>query len=181
MMSNDKLNSIIREVSRIAGKEPEKRTGRCPSDEDLADYVASAVRGEKIEEGLHRHITECDCCFAKTASAISALTALDKKMDYQGSARVVQKAKSLPRIYPKAKSSYMKRNRYLFVAAAFFLLSFLYRAYFLQFLTAALIFGFKWVMDTGGSRALIMIYDAWQHRKDKDSSRFFKESDRSHF
>jgi hypothetical protein len=28
--------------------------------------------------------------------------------------------------------------------------------------------GFKWVMDTGGSKALIMIYDAWHAKKEPD-------------
>lgn len=180
-MFKNKLNPIIREAFHRFEKEPKKRTGRCPADEELADHVTSVIAGQPAEGGLLKHITECDRCFARTASAVFALTALDKNIDYQGHPGALLKTKSLPKIYPKAKSGYIKRNRYLFISAAFFILSFLSRAYFLQFLVAASIFGLKWVMDTGGSRALIMIYDAWQNKKNRESDRFLKDRDRSLF
>lgn len=180
-MFDNKLDPIIRDAFRISENEPKKRAGQCPADEELADYVTSVAADQPAKESFLKHVTECDYCFARTASAVSALTGLDKNIDHQGHYGAILKAKALPKIYPKAKGGYMKRNRYLFIAAAFFILSFLSRAYFLQFLVAASIFGFKWVMDTGGSRALIMIYDTWQHRKNRESDRLFEDRDRSHF
>lgn len=166
-MSDNKTDSIAKEALKIFQKEPERASLQCLSDEELADYVSGVLSDEPQKEDIASHIAECDFCFSKTASCVSALAGFDRGIPDRGNPASIRKAKSIPKIYPKAKtkSNYMKRNRFLFIAAGFFILSFIYKRYFLQFLVAASIFGFKWVMDTGGSRALIMIYDAWQQKK----------------
>lgn len=187
MMPDSRIDAIIKESLQIFEKEPERATSQCPSDNELAHYITCAISDEPPGEGLLRHITECDFCFKKTASAVSCLTGFDKEMvPDRGRAGAIQRAKSIPSIYPKARKSYMKRNRYLFIAAIFFILSFLFKGYFLQFLVAASIFGLKWIMDTGGSKALIMIYDAWQHKKEQKgdeekTSPLIKNRDRHRF
>lgn len=148
-------------------KEPGRATSQCPSDEELAHYISCAISDEPVEESLLKHITECGSCFTKTTSTVSALTGFDKDMPDKYDSAAIRKAKSIPKIYPKARKGYLKRNRYLFIAVAFFILSFIFKGYFLQFLVAASVFGIKWVMDTGGSKALIMIYDAWQHKREE--------------
>lgn len=185
-MSDNKLDSIIKGAFEMFRKEPYRATSQCPSDEELAHYITCAISDEPVQESLLKHITECEFCFTKTASTVSALTSFDKNIPYKYDSASIQKTKSLPKIYPRAKKGYTKRNRYLFIAAGFFILSFIFKGYFLQFLAAASIFGIKWVMDTGGSKALIMIYDTWQHKKvQKDEegkrSHFIKNRDRHHF
>ena len=155
-MSNHKMNDIIR------------KTGlNCPSDAEMADYVNAVIKGEKKEEPVTAHITECDSCFSKVASALSTLTAFDKNSIDMPSPDSIKSSKLLPKTNTKSKSrkSFIKQNRYLFIAALFFIISFIIRRYFLQFLTAALIFGFKWAVDTNSSRSLIMIYDTWKQKK----------------
>lgn len=189
-MSDNKLDSVIKQSLSMSKRKPKGETEQCLSEEELANYITSAISEQPIEETLLRHITECDSCFTKTATAVSTLTSFDKGASYRYDSAAVQRAKSIPKIYPKAKRGYMKRNNYLFIAAGFFILSFVFKRYFLQFLVAALIFGLKWVMDTGGSKALVMIYGAWQDKKkQKDEEKaqeekrppFLKNRDRYHF
>ncbi len=166
-MSEDKIDLIarasFRAFKRRGLKEP---SNRCLSDEAMSEYVDGVLEGSSFSEEILSHVMECDLCFSKSASAVSALKRFNPDSeDGEDIARAIAKAKAIPRTYGKKGKGPMKRNKYLFVSAAFFLLSLFFKGYFLQFLTAASIFGFKWVMDTGGSKALIMIYDAWQHRK----------------
>lgn len=161
-MPEDKIDSIAR-VSLKALQNKEKEASlQCLSDEELAEYADGILLGGIKKQEHASHIAECDNCFSRTASAIAALTSFNEQKSDSGHATAVEKAKSIPRLYRKRKASIMKRNKYLLVAAGFFMLSFIFKVYFLQFLVAASIFGLKWVMDTGGSKALIMVYDAWQ-------------------
>jgi hypothetical protein len=156
-----------------AGNKDRKRVqdGTCPADSLLADYISNAIseRGEK--EIIASHVAKCDKCFEKVASCVSALSVLDKAEQVSTGKRLLRRVLSMPKKYPRArfKDGYIKRNKYLYVAGLFFLLSFIFKPFFLQFLTAALIFGVKWIMDTGSTKALIMIYKTWKQSKTPDS------------
>lgn len=181
-MSADKIDSLITEVLRSNSRKMLKDEAgeSCPSEEDLAEYIHCLRSGMEPSAKVARHAMECDLCFDMTAQALSTLKRAEQDAGHHGgaetgrghdgfrygrheSAGIRGISERLSNIGDAIKRV-LRRNRYLLVAAVFFALSFLVRRYFLQFLVAAGIFGFKWVMDTGGSKALIMIYDAWQKR-----------------
>ncbi|MFH1868023.1 MAG: hypothetical protein ABH843_03530 [Candidatus Omnitrophota bacterium] len=174
-MHKENLDSIVKRSLGSMHKDNKDASLGCPSDEDLSEYVDGVVSGDLKRQDLIKHVSECDHCFSKTASAVSALAGFKGEASVASGAASVKKAKSIPKMFAKKRMSLMKRNKYLFVAAGFFLLSFIFKVFFLQFLAAASIFGIKWAMDTGGSKALIMIYDTWQHRKTSEDEREGKE------
>lgn len=165
-MSEDKIGSMIKDSLMALQSQGERPSSRCPADEELAEYADGVISGAFGKQGLLSHITECGSCFSKVASAVSVLTRFDNSMPEDYDKASIKKAQSIPGRAQRSKLNIMGRNKYLYISAAFFLLSFLQSRFFLQFLAAAVVFGFKWVMDTGGSKALIMIYDVWQHRRD---------------
>jgi len=58
--------------------------------------------------------------------------------------------------------------KWLFASVAFFLLSFVFKKYFLQFLIVAAILGFKWVMEGEGARKVVMIFKGMHKEEDQD-------------
>ncbi len=142
----------------------------CPLDSRLADYVSGAISAGCEKEVIATHIAKCDKCFKKVASCFSALSAPDKNIERDLNDRNLKEVLSMPKKYPRTrpKDGYIKRNKYLFVAGGFFLLSFTFKLYFIQFLAAALIFGVKWIMDTGSTKALIMIYETWKQNRESE-------------
>lgn len=148
-------------------------SGQCPGDWELADYI-SGVSGQERKQQISAHIMSCDRCFDIAASSLKVLSETDKDDDKELLDILVKKACAISKKRSEAGGKFkksFKRNKYLFIAGVFFILSFIVKRYFLQFLCAAGIFGIKWTMDTGSTRALIMIYDAWKTRKDDDSDR----------
>jgi len=143
----------------------------CLSEAELADYVRAIALNEDVGNHVSEHLSLCDSCFSMVASAVSALNTLKDEPKSSKNLRSSKKAKSIPSKVNRREmmKQFFKKNRYLFVAAVFFVLSFLFDKHFLQFLVAAAVFGLKWTMDTGGTKALIMIYETWRKReKSKD-------------
>ncbi len=142
----------------------------CPPDSRLADYISGAISDECEKDVIATHIAKCDKCFKKVASCFSVLSATDKNLERDISNRSLKGVLSMPKKYPRTcpKDGYIKRNKYLFVAGVFFLLSFAFKLFFIQFLVAALIFGIKWIMDTGSTKALIMIYETWKQNRESE-------------
>jgi hypothetical protein len=170
-MSDNGISKIIKAAYKPYGSGLENPQADCFCDEDLADYAAGVISGQLQKEDIQRHIIDCDACFSKVACCISTLNRFNKDGSSAVSAASIKKARSIPKAYNKGKGGFMKRNRFLIIAAIFFILSFFAKRYFLQFLAAAFIFGLKWIMDTGGSKALIMIYDAWQRRSPSEEKK----------
>ncbi len=143
----------------------------CPADSILADYISDVIPTKSEKEIIASHVAKCDKCFEKVASCVSALTISDKAGQADTGKRLLRRVLSMPKKYPRMrfKGGYIKRNKYFLVAGLFFLLSFIFKPFFLQFLVAALLFGVKWVMDTGSTKALIMIYETWKHSKAAES------------
>ena len=157
-------------------------SGQCPGDWELADYLSGAS-GQKRKQEISAHIMSCDRCFDIAASSLKVLSETDKGEDKELLDILVKKAGNISKQHPKTKGKFknsFKRNKYLLLAGVFFILSFIAKRYFLQFLCAAGIFGIKWTMDTGSTRALIMIYDASKTRKydDSDHNRSIPRKDR---
>lgn len=166
MTSNDKLDDMIRKAYGKTAYNQGSATVSCPNDEELAYYITCLLREEGVDKVVKDHVTECDSCFTKVASAIAALSTFDKGQQPTAGSNAIKQAQSIPRRYPCVrKKARFRRSISLWIAAFFFALSFLVKAYFMQFLVAAGIFGLKWVMDTGGSKALIMVYDTWHKQR----------------
>ena len=161
----EKIKDILRVGQFSKGFAPTSR--ECPKNEDLADYISGAA-GQHKKEKIATHISHCRRCLDIAATSLKTLNE-DKAEDVPKG--IIQKTTLIPKNYPKKNIrgiSVFRKNKYLLVASVFFVLSFILKRYFMQFLFAAGIFGVKWVMDTGSTKALIMIYDAWKSRKDND-------------
>lgn len=73
----------------------------------------------------------------------------------------------------------MKREGlFLIMAVGFFILSFIFSRYFLQFLAAAIILSLKWIVDSKNSKILITIYEAWKRGGERETGRLLKEMER---
>jgi hypothetical protein len=155
----------------------------CPADEDLAEYISGEISSDKREQ-ISAHMGLCQRCLDIVATSLKAL---NEQGSEDAPKNTIKKVLSLPKKYPRKSASRVnvfKKNKYLFIAGVFFILSFVLKKYFMQCLLAAGIFGVKWIMDTGSTKALIMIYDAWKTRKDSDAddiSRESREKERSRF
>jgi len=165
----EKIKDILKAGHYSEGFAP--ASGECPKDEELADYISGEIAPDRKEK-IATHISRCQRCLDIAAVSLRALNDDTLKKDTGLTQSIVKKASLIPKKYPKKntqKISILKRNKYLIIAGVFFVLSFIVKIYFMQLLLAAGVFGVKWIMDTGSTRALIMIYDAWKSRKDDDS------------
>lgn len=140
----------------------------CLSEEDLSLFVTAIFDQKQVLQEHKDHIISCDKCFSTVSSAIAALNS--GEFPNVLSAELKKSIEALPKKYPR-QGGILKKHKYLLVAGAFFISSFFLRRYFMQCLFAALLFGFKWVMDTGGSKALVMIYDAWKTKRQNEIER----------
>jgi len=149
----------------------------CLDERILSSYLckglSDAERG-KIEE----HIANCNHCLDMLVVAYEAQGAKQALQLQQGScSRRACSARGSA--LGKASFAATKRKRpelkWLIGALFFFGLSFIFKRYFLQFLGAALILGFKWVMEGGGARKAIMIFKGIKneetHREENSSDR----------
>jgi hypothetical protein len=141
----------------------------CPTDEDLAGYISGEIFSDKREQ-ISAHIGLCQRCLDIVATSLKVLSEQDAE---DAPKDAIKKVLSISKKYPRkgaGRVSVFKKNKYLLVAGVFFILSFVLKKYFMQCLLAAGIFGVKWIMDTGSTKALIMIYDAWKTRKESDDN-----------
>jgi len=177
-MSEPNLDFTLRAALRAENKAANRiANGTCPTDSMLADYVSEAISDKAEKEIISSHVARCDMCFDKVASCVSGLSAPEEDNRSHINNSIIRRVLAMPKKYPRerTKASYIKRNKYLLTSALFFMLSFIFRLFFLQFLVAALIFGLKWIMDTGSTKALIMIYETWKHTKTTDADQDSKD------
>lgn len=121
---------------------------------EIAGYLSKTLSGEDRQR-IENHMAACDECREKLVSAYESV-----------------------RIFKKGKVPIMKKiNIYLILAIIAFALSFLFPQYFLQFLTATIILGIKWVVDSKSTKMLVMIYEAWKNGGEKEASRVLKNLD----
>jgi hypothetical protein len=153
----------------------------CPADEALAGYISGVISSDKREQ-ISAHMGLCQRCLDIVATSLKALNEQGSEDAPNGA---IKKVLSIPKKYPgksAGRVGVFKKNKYLLIAGIFFILSFALKKYFMQCLLATGIFGVKWIMDTGSTKALIMIYDAWKTRKDSDGSGIVrKDRDMSRF
>ena len=170
-MSDHSLDFSLKTALRSGGKgSPRASLDTCPLDGTLADYVSETSSTAAEKDAVAAHVAKCDKCFEKVALCVAALSKPSTSKESDTRKGLLRKALSMPKKYPRiqAKDSYMKRNKYIFISGVFFLLSFVFKLFFIQFLAAALIFGLKWIMDAGSTKALIMIYETWKSNKNTE-------------
>ena len=126
-----------------------------PKEVELADYLSNTLAGEDRKR-VEDHIACCNDCLDNVVSAYESV----KK-------------------FKKRKLKIMKKiNVYLILAIISFGLSFVFRDYFVQFLTATLLLGIKWITDAKSTKMLIMIYEAWKNGGEKEASRILSSLDK---
>ena len=126
-----------------------------PKESELADYLSNTLTGEDRKRA-EDHIACCNDCLDNAVSAYESV-----------------------KTFKKRKAGVMKKiNVYLILAVISFGLSFVFRDYFVQFLTATLLLGIKWITDAKSTKMLIMIYEAWKNGGEKEASRILSSLDK---
>ncbi len=136
-------------------KDLKQETRAHPKESELADYLSNILTGEN-KKRVEDHIACCNDCLDNAVSAHESI-----------------------KTFKKGKPKIMKKiNLYLILAAASFILSFVFQRYFVQFLTATLLLGIKWITDAKSTKMLIMIYEAWKNGGEKEASRILRSLDK---
>lgn len=126
-------------------------SGDCLPIERLCNYAKGGLSPEE-RSAVESHISDCYHC-------------LDIIASFHEGAGFRKKRKI------KLKGEYM----FLSLALFFFLSSFAFSRYFLQFLAAAIIFGIKWIVDSKNTRMLITIHEAWKKGGEKETGKALKD------
>ena len=160
------------------GQKQSKPQPACPAEARLSDYLQNKLPPQE-SEALSSHIANCAACLDLMAAAYRG-DKIFNELTQRPSAAAINKAKGVAMRKNLGKNDKIKRIIYPCLSALAFLLSFLFPQYFLQFLFIALLFGLKWVFETGSTRTLIMIYQAWQ-KKDTTQARKIAEDLKERF
>lgn len=115
----------------------------CPSEEILSEYI-SGVIDEKTRFEVEKHLVTCHDCRKILVETYDVINSFD--------------ISEIWRSFLHAFST----NRWLIASSLAFLASFIFPRHFLQFLTASLLTGAKWILDAKNTRMLIMIHEAWK-------------------
>lgn len=127
-----------------------------PTEVELADYLGKRLSAEGRER-VEDHIACCNECLESVVSAYESV-----------------------KTFKKGKAGIMKKiNIYLILAIISFILSFIFRDYFLQFLTATILLGIKWIADAKSTKMLIMVYEAWKKGGEKEAFRILSSLDKN--
>ena len=171
----DKAEKLIKKYLKgEIGLERADKTLDCPSEKILVEYLNGALNKEKYQS-IEHHLAGCGFCLNQLN-----LASQSQIMDKQGSfelapQKLVNKTKSFLGVYDNADK--VKRNKtrinkarfFLAGAVIFFILSFIFPKYFMQFLVVTLILGIRWSFESEGGRTMIMVLDSWrQHSQNKD-------------
>jgi len=122
----------------------------CPDEKTLSSYLDERLF-EAERKAIEAHLSECAHCLDLLVVAYEA----------QGSRGGVtppllkEKVRKRLGLRQKRKRSELK---WLFGALVSFTLSFVFKRYFAQFLVAAAILGFKWVIEGEAAKRAIMIF-----------------------
>ncbi|MBU4342855.1 MAG: zf-HC2 domain-containing protein [Candidatus Omnitrophica bacterium] len=134
---------------------------RCPDEAMLSSYLDESL--SEAERGrIEQHVSSCARC-------------LDLLVVAYESGQGARKCPRVLRNKIKARLGLQQRRgrpelKWLFASLVLFLLSFVFKKYFLQFLIAAAILGFKWVMEGEGAKRAIMIFRGMREEEDHNLS-----------
>jgi len=121
----------------------------CPDAKQLSSYLDEQL-SDSERSSIEEHISGCDQCLDFIVLAHEA-------------GRCPQKCPRFLKDRIKMRLGLKKKRsgheaRWFFAALLLFALSFVVKRYFVQFLVAAVILGFKWVMEGEGAKRAIMIF-----------------------
>lgn len=149
-------------------KELEKKTSECLSEEILSRYLERKLTDEQ-KDAVEAHIADCTYCLDQLEMAQRAQK---ESKNVQIRPELIKKAKAISGERKMTrKSNWFKKSIWLILCLISFALSFFVSKFFVQFLVLAIIFGVKWIFDTGSTKTLIMIYDAWRGKRSEDTTR----------
>lgn len=137
----------------------------CPNEKILSSYL-DEVLSETERNNVETHISECNHCLDVLLVAYDAGSKSRK-------CPALLKEKIRRRLGFKEKKKHPEL-KWLFGALFLFMLSFVVKKFFLQFLLASVILGFKWVMEGEGAKRVIMIFkgiDPKENKLKRESSR----------
>lgn len=166
-MEERQLDNVIKGYYKEEIEIPERAEG-CPALEDLALYAADALNAGKAGE-MDAHVRSCKACaeLARDARLYSRYMPAARRERVPAHSK--ERAKSVNPNYRGKKTmiSHVKKNKWLIISLCGFGASFAVPKYFQQFLIIAVIFGVKWVFDTGSTRTLVMVYNAWKRHDER--------------
>lgn len=129
----------------------QRKKGRiCPSETVLAEYL-SGLLSEEDRSDIEAHLAECGTCRTLLLEAHKVIKGPD------------------PWHLKRLLGHHLRKNVWIIAAVLFFAFSFIFRAYFFQFLALTVIFAAKWIMDSRNTKLLITIHEAWK-RGDKQKA-----------
>lgn len=117
------------------------REPSCLTFDQAHDYLKGALTKE-VRRGVESHIADCYHCLDLVATVHDGM-----------------KTRPRYRIHPIQLN---KGHIVMLLAITSFILSFIFKRYFLQFLVVTILFGLKWVIDTKSTRMLVTIHEAFK-------------------
>ncbi|MDO8603410.1 MAG: zf-HC2 domain-containing protein [Candidatus Omnitrophota bacterium] len=138
----------------------------CLDEKTLSSYLDERLSDAERKK-IEGHIADCNVCLDMLLVAYEARR---KKFSAwplsDGLARTILAAavffKPKNRTSQAGSAEKIKKKRsglkWLFAGLFFFVLSFIFRHYFLQFLAISVVLGFKWVMEGEGAKRVMMIF-----------------------
>jgi len=123
----------------------------CLDERMLSSYLDGGSSGSERRE-IEEHVSGCERCLGLLAVAYEA-------QDASCRCPAALKSKIKNRLGLKKRKA-RPELKWLFGALVLFLASFIFKEYFLQFLAAALVLGFKWAMTGEGAKQAVMIFRA---------------------
>lgn len=142
----------------------------CLDEKELSSYL-----DEDLDEAgrmrIERHLAECRQCLDLLMVAYDAQRPSASRLR-----RIARTILNILRVSGRRGRVEKKKSglKWLLAALCLFALSFILKRFFLQFLAAAVVLGFKWVMEGEGARKAIMIFKGI---KNEETSSLLKERD----
>ncbi len=130
----------------------------CPSDFKLSAYLGHSL--DPVEkDSMEIHLAGCSRCRKLISETHEVLSG------------------SVPGRRLRSLRQWLRGNRWFLGSALAIALSFFFPKYFLQFLSAGVLMGIKWISDSRTSRILIMVREAWRHNDKKSAEKIFSDFD----
>jgi len=131
---------------------------RCLDEKTLSSYLDERL-SDAERKSIEEHIADCNIC-------LGTLLVAYESQDSGRRCPAILKDKIKSRLGLKQPKK-RPELKWLFASLFFFILSFVFRHYFLQFLAISVILGFKWVMEGESAKRVIMIFKGIQEKEKK--------------